>query len=111
MPNRFEHREAWLHAAIAVMQSLFGEHGGNIPANIRVASGFPFGSRKAIGQCWPKTASKDGIYEIFISPVLDDPMRVAGVLAHELVHATVGQRRDIRGRLNSSRWQSDLRGR
>jgi hypothetical protein len=33
-------------------------------------------------------ASKDGHIEIMVSPVLDDPMRVAGVLAHELVHAT-----------------------
>src|SRR5262249_40594880 len=28
--------------------------------------------------------------EIFISPTLADPMRVVGVLAHELIHAIVG---------------------
>lgn len=30
---------------------------------------------------------KDGINQIFISPVLDDPMVVLSTLAHELVHA------------------------
>jgi hypothetical protein len=36
-------------------------------------------------------------FEIMISPVLDDPMRVAGVLAHELVHATVGTQHGHKG--------------
>jgi hypothetical protein len=79
-----------LHAAIVAMRPVFSKHGESIPPNIRVAPGFPFGARRAIGQCWPKAASRDGSFEIFISPVLDDPMRVAGVLAHELIHATVG---------------------
>lgn len=43
---------------------------------------------RRIGECWSGTASKDGHVGVMISPVLDDPMRVAGVLAHELVHAT-----------------------
>jgi hypothetical protein len=32
-----------------------------------------------------------------ISPVLDDPLRVAGVLAHELIHAAVGLKCGHRG--------------
>jgi hypothetical protein len=41
-----------------------------------------------VGECWSESHSADGHIEIMISPVLDDPMRVAGTLAHELVHAT-----------------------
>jgi hypothetical protein len=43
-----------------------------------------------LGECWSDANSKDGHTEIMISPILDDPMRVVGVLAHELVHAAVG---------------------
>jgi hypothetical protein len=89
-PNAYEHRETWLHQAMLRMRPIFAECGGKIPANIRVAPGFPAGTRRAIGQCWPEKASKDGSYEIFISPVLDDPMRVLNCLAHELIHPTVG---------------------
>ena len=88
--SAYKHRESWLHQAMLLMRPIFAEHGGEIPANIRVAPGFPAGTRRAIGQCWPEKASKDGSYEIFISPVLDEPMRVLDCLAHELIHPTVG---------------------
>jgi hypothetical protein len=39
-----------------------------------------------IGQCFLPGASTDGHFEIFISPILDDEVRLADVLAHELVH-------------------------
>jgi hypothetical protein len=95
--NAYEHRETWLHNAGLRMRPVFAEHGGQIPTNIRVAPGFPAGSRRAIGQCWPERASKDGSYEIFISPVLDDPMQVLACLAHELIHPTVGLEAGHRG--------------
>jgi len=58
----------------------------------RIARGFPGGgsARKRIGECWSSVCSADGVTEMFISPLLDEPMRVAGVTAHEMVHMLVG---------------------
>jgi hypothetical protein len=93
--NSFKHREPWLHAVAERLRETFALHGATIPEKIRFTCGFPsaraFSARKqSLGQCWSEANSADGHFEIMISPVLDDPMRVAGVLAHELVHATVG---------------------
>jgi hypothetical protein len=95
--NAFKHRETWLHAVAERLRPIFASHGATIPNNIRLTCGLPSvrafsANRQSLGQCWPDANSADGHFEIMISPVLDDPMRVAGVLAHELVHATVGIR-------------------
>ncbi len=66
--------------------------GFNTGYQFRVSIGFPYGSRgtnKAIGQCWGTSASKDGVHEIFISPVLSAE-DVVHVLLHEHIHASVG---------------------
>jgi len=95
-PNSCEHREAWLHGLISAMRPIFAENGAEIPANIRVSCGFPSqrglnGVRnQRIGECWADTDSKDGSFEIFVSPTLANAMRVAGAVAHELIHASVG---------------------
>jgi SprT-like family len=93
MTNTLPYREAWLASLVERLKPLFAP--AIIPANLRVACGWPSHGAtrtkgRVIGQCWGSTSSKDGHYEIFVSPILDDPMRVAGVLAHELVHAVVG---------------------
>lgn len=95
MSNTYQHREPWLHALADALRPVFAGHGAAVPANIRISCGFP--SRRAvsansrsIGQCWASTASRDGTVEIMVSPVIEDPARVAGVLTHELVHAAVG---------------------
>jgi hypothetical protein len=92
--NTFTHREPWLHAVADRMHPLFAAAGHQIPANIRVACGFPSRGAAAVkvrtlGECWASNASKDGHFEILVSPTIDDPMRVAGVLAHELIHAAI----------------------
>jgi len=85
-------REAWLNDVTARLHSLFAKAGATIPVKVRVAVAFPSTGRKGkrIGECWDATASGDGTFEIMLRPDLADPMRVAGVLAHELVHASVG---------------------
>jgi hypothetical protein len=92
--NAFKHREAWLHAVTERLRPIFASHDGTIPDNIRLTCGFPsvraFATPQRGGECWSDANSADGHFEIMVSPVLADPMRVAGVLAHELVHATVG---------------------
>jgi hypothetical protein len=85
-------REAWLSAAISIFRSWFEVEGHKLPKVIRVSVGFPSvralsAKNRAIGQCWTSEAAKDGSTHVFISPVIDDAMRVGDVLIHELCHA------------------------
>jgi hypothetical protein len=96
MSNTHTQREAWLNAVLRRIAPVLSHHGYPLSFNVRVTCGFPSvrslnGQRnQRIGECWSNECSKDNHYEIMISPVLDDPMRVAGVLAHEMIHAAVG---------------------
>lgn len=93
-----QNRETWLHQAAkhiyAQFSDVFAEHFGEAGAvhleNLRISAGFP--SRggengKVIGQCWSSKSSKDKSHHIFVSPLHKDPVKVIGVLAHEMVHA------------------------
>jgi hypothetical protein len=93
MPYQF--REAWLAAAAEHFRPDFEEHGSPFHAQVRVTCGWPSRGglapkKRTVGECWSTTASADGANEIFISPVLSDPIEVVSVLVHELVHAAVG---------------------
>jgi hypothetical protein len=81
-------REGWLIAAVEHLTDLFNEHGYKVPQT-RVSCGFPGGRKPTttIGQCWPMARAKDGITQMFVSPILDHPVSVMAVLVHELVHA------------------------
>lgn len=82
-------REQWLAEMAKKMAPVFEAAGKPLPTNIRYSCGFT--SRKAaIGQCWYPEGSADGHAEIFIVPGKDDPIEVAGILLHELVHAALG---------------------
>jgi hypothetical protein len=84
-------REAWLCAAIDRMaRSVFPPFK---QPKWRVTCGWPKGVRggkHAIGQCWDRSRSDDGAYEIFVSPELDQPVEILHVLAHEMIHAIAG---------------------
>jgi len=83
-------REAWLNQALEKLRPWFKDRAGvEVPADARVSVGFPGGgsARKRIGECWARSQSKDKVNEIFISPVLSDPIRMLDVLVHEAVHA------------------------
>lgn len=95
--SRFN-REEWLTRLAAQIAPLFK---GFTVGPYRVTCGWPSRSalsRKApvIGQCfYPrvlKDDTKEGYHEIFISPVLEDSIEVAGTLAHEMVHVVAGQK-------------------
>lgn len=90
-------REAWLKQAAVLLGKEFitrtAESANpvkDIPA-LAVCAGFPsqgaLARKRRIGECWPRGASNDGLNHLFISPLLDDPVRVLGVLAHEMAHA------------------------
>lgn len=85
-------RQTWLEYAVAELRAKFSDAGCAIPQKIRVSIGWPkrAASCGAVGECWPTTASSDLHAELFISPELTDGARILDVLAHELVHATVG---------------------
>lgn len=87
-------REQWLNNAAKALVPHFKKAGYEMPTNVRMTCGFPhtkaFGKKQRIGECWAAEASGDKHFEVFISPVLSDPMKVLGTLVHELVHATVG---------------------
>lgn len=89
-------REGWLDMMLArFITKHFAEAGYTVPDKVRLTCGWPHkggvGSRKRrIGECWSPKCSLDGSHQIFISPVLDDPIKVLGVLIHEVVHAVVG---------------------
>jgi len=80
-------REAWLDAFVAGSRSLFASAGYTLPDNIKISIGFPSVSalstrKQRLGECW----SGDETH-IFVSPVMDDVLKIAGVTTHELVHA------------------------
>jgi len=89
-------REAWLEQMLGTyIRPHFQEAGFDVPEKIRVTCGWPHkmgvGKRKRrIGECWDSTVSDNGEFQIFISPVLSDRVKVVGVLIHEVVHAVVG---------------------
>jgi hypothetical protein len=100
--NTFKHREPWLHAVMEKMKPLFVERGFRVPENVRLTCGFPSSrafaaQNQRTGECWSDENSKDGHFEIMVSPTIDDPMQVAGVLAHELCHACVGIKEGHKG--------------
>lgn len=82
-------RELWLHMLTDLLSEHYARKGHRLPEKIRFSCGWT-SSRRYAGQCWSAKASADGTYEIFISPVYDDSLAVAGILTHELIHVAVG---------------------
>lgn len=83
-------REAWLQRAVDDFRIDFDDLGCPLPLGLHVSVGWPTGSRgAAIGQCFPSYLARDGASHIFVSPALDDPVLVLGVMVHELVHAAL----------------------
>ena len=81
-------RELWLQNAVGLISPIFKNKGYTIP-KVEVSCGFPSTGNKSkhVGQCWGKSSTKDGVNQLFISPVLDEPVQVLDTLVHELVHA------------------------
>ena len=81
-------REQWLQNAVDMVEPIFKNKGYKIP-KIQVSCGFPSTGNKTkhIGQCWGRSSTSDGVTQLFISPILDEPVQVLDTLIHELVHA------------------------
>lgn len=94
VPQKYENREAWLKAAYDVLSNDFAaqfaaeEQFDGKPFEVQIATGWPRQDRngKVIGQCWASKSGK-GVRNIFISPLLADPIDVLSTLLHEMIHA------------------------
>jgi len=94
-------REDWLVSLATKLEVMFKQHGHKLPS-YRITCGLPtrraFSKRcRAVGQCLSPQMSADKTTEIIISMTMAEPMRVAGILAHEMVHAAVGLKYGHRG--------------
>lgn len=88
-------REQWLEKLALALATAFAAAGKPLPERIRMSCGFPSKSalaRKAkrIGECWYSHTSADKTCEIFISPLVADPIEAGAILVHELCHAALG---------------------
>jgi hypothetical protein len=85
-------RHQWVELAAAALRQRFTDAGYTVPVKVRVSIGWPkrAASCGAVGECWSPEASSDNHAELFVSPVMTDGLGIVHVLAHELVHATVG---------------------
>jgi hypothetical protein len=82
-------REQWLQTAVELIRlDMRVNRDVHVPP-VQVSCSWPGGGSpaKRIGECWPTQASAAKVNEVFISPKLEDPARVVGILAHELAHA------------------------
>lgn len=90
-------REHWLNNAIELLRPVFKQKEWQLPAIVKASVGFPSKSAMAkrnqvIGQCWDSEATSDGIAQIYITPLINDSVKVLDVLVHELYHAVVGSK-------------------
>lgn len=88
----FETREAWLQAAGQAMRELVfsTEDADFIVPEFRVSVGWPKGKRSTtsvVGECFNTANFEDKVPQIYISPILADPIELLAVLAHEMIHA------------------------
>lgn len=84
------------------MRPLFKERGYALPDKIRIGCGWPSSRALSVtgrrgGECWAPESAADKHTNIVISLYLDEPLKVAGVLVHELAHAAVGTKFGHRG--------------
>jgi hypothetical protein len=85
-------REEWLQASVESVRPLFDILAHPLPDRIRVTCGNPSrnarsAKARAIGEHFSPRLSEDSTHEISISPTVDDPYEVFGILLHELSHA------------------------
>ena len=88
-------REQWLTRGVELLNAeVFAPADMGIAEHVRVSVGFPYGSGKRkgeiVGQCFSPSVSADFTSQIFIAPTESDPISVLDTLAHELIHAIVG---------------------
>jgi hypothetical protein len=97
--NRHETSESWLRAATNDLRSYYADRGLIIPEKIRFSIAFTSHGKPVRdatseqarwpAECWPGAATDDGFCEIIIRADFADPLEILGILAHELIHASL----------------------
>ena len=97
--NRHETSESWLRAATNDLRSYYADRGLTLPEKIRFSIAFTSHGKpprdataetaRWPAECWPAAATDDGFCEIIIRADFADPLEILGILAHELVHASL----------------------
>jgi hypothetical protein len=54
--------------------------------------------KQTLGQCFDSKVSTGEVHELFITPLLDKPLEVAGVVLHEMTHVAAGVDAGHKGR-------------
>jgi hypothetical protein len=96
-------REEWLNQLTEALRPVFAGLSCKLPEKLRASCGWPSEralsrKRRVIGECWYPMCSADATTEVFVSPVQSDGLEVAETLAHELVHAAVGEGHGHKGK-------------
>ena len=91
LPLKYKYADEWLDHAVELYQPIFQEAGYIIPPVV-VSAGFSSKGyhpkkKSAIGICYGRCWSPEGVNQIFIAPVRTDPIDVLWILGHELIHA------------------------
>lgn len=102
-------REGWLHEVTTELRPIIKQRTGLVvPKQILLSCGFP--SRRAgsgrIGECHP---SQPGT-PVFVSPLVHNPLDVAQVLIHELIHAALPAKTGHRAPFSKAARKLDLGG-
>jgi hypothetical protein len=93
-------REHWLTDLAGRSERFFVNI--KLPA-YKLTCGWPLGGalsrkRQVLGQCFDSKVSVGEVHELFITPLLDDPLQVAGVVLHEMTHVAAGVDAGHKGR-------------
>lgn len=89
-------REEWLERLVEALRPCFDQLQAPLPERLRISCGWPkspgaLRHPRALGTIWP--GARDGVLQIFVSPVLVDlegPESVGAIVTHECVHAAAG---------------------
>lgn len=89
MPQNFSTREEWLTACLDLIRAQVPAIGNQ---RIRITCGFPstFTRSGTLAECWPDNASKDGTWEVMISPTVALPVEVFVLVAAQALHTVPG---------------------
>ena len=83
-----KNREHWLTEVAVGLRPWFLARGYEIPLRVRLGVGALAANHGTLGVCHCP-CDRDGFQHITISPFIDDPVMVATVLVHELIHAVL----------------------
>jgi hypothetical protein len=102
-------REQWLTNVAVLLRPWFSARGYEIPLRIRLGVGSLSSSRRVLGVCHSEV-DRDGYRHITLSPFFDEPVLVAAVLVHELIHALLPQDERHGRRFAAAAWSLGLEG-